>query len=437
MDYNFSVLILSVIIISNLYNLNFIKLEYKHIIILNIAIFTIMSILDQVSEALLAPSAFFVIVIYLYSLAKDFALSILWGSLAILILLLIDGILGCLITGVFYISQNTMFQLKEHYKFFYGLLLLLNFVCTKFIGVHINKIFTKNHKNRNKVITLISINILIILIVAYVLSMIGKLLKIYTAFLGINTFLIVILCITIIIILNIYQEYMRKDLHDIYVNKELNQLKKYVCAVEDMYNEIRRIKHDYVNILCSINGYIEDNNIKGLKKYFNENILKLNDSLSISSGNLMKIKYIKVDGVKGLIFSKMLQAKNKSVDLFLDISEDIEKFHLESIDLCKILGILLDNAIEEAELCTNPKIKFGIINCTSSVVIVIINSCRSNIPHIYKMFEYGFSTKGENRGIGLSNVKNIIDKKYSNVTLNTYVDNGEFKQELIIDHKQN
>jgi two-component system sensor histidine kinase AgrC len=48
------------------------------------------------------------------------------------------------------------------------------------------------------------------------------------------------------------------------------------------------------------------------------------------------------------------------------------------------------------------------------------------------MFEKGFSTKGENRGVGLNNVKDILANRYKNVILNTSIEDEMFKQELWI-----
>lgn len=43
------------------------------------------------------------------------------------------------------------------------------------------------------------------------------------------------------------------------------------------------------------------------------------------------------------------------------------------------------------------------------------------------MFELGFSTKGRNRGIGLNNVKEILDK-YENIILETEMEDSKFRQ---------
>ena len=51
------------------------------------------------------------------------------------------------------------------------------------------------------------------------------------------------------------------------------------------------------------------------------------------------------------------------------------------------------------------------------------------------LFKQGFSTKGENRGLGLSNLKEIIDK-YKNVTLDTFIKNELFFQEITIKNRK-
>ena len=72
------------------------------------------------------------------------------------------------------------------------------------------------------------------------------------------------------------------------------------------------------------------------------------------------------------------------------------------------------------------------IKTPGNVIIVILNSCPENIPPIYQLYKKNFSTKGTNRGIGLTSVKELIDKSYDNILLNTSASSGTFKQELII-----
>lgn len=86
---------------------------------------------------------------------------------------------------------------------------------------------------------------------------------------------------------------------------------------------------------------------------------------------------------------------------------------MEEYDLVRVLGILLDNAYEEAGLTDRKKISVGIIENNEKVIIFIENSCRESIPDTEMMTEYGFSSKGDGRGIGLANFKEIL-RSYPN-----------------------
>ncbi|ODC71721.1 hypothetical protein BB622_08560 [Listeria monocytogenes] len=104
---------------------------------------------------------------------------------------------------------------------------------------------------------------------------------------------------------------------------------------------------------------------------------------------------------------------------------------MDSIDLCKVVGILLDNAVEAALTCENPVIRIAFVKKGDSIIIVFANSLPVNMPPIYKIFEEGFSTKGEGRGLGLASLREIM-KKYSHVALDTKVTDREVIQELEI-----
>ena len=52
----------------------------------------------------------------------------------------------------------------------------------------------------------------------------------------------------------------------------LKEIHEYNKKLEDMTNEIKKFRHDYKNIILSMSGYIEENDMEGLKKFFYSNI---------------------------------------------------------------------------------------------------------------------------------------------------------------------
>ena len=247
-------------------------------------------------------------------------------------------------------------------------------------------------------------------------------------------FLVIYLVFVIIVSLLFFKSYAREEKAK-QQQLALQQLSEYTTSLESLYNDMRKFKHDYVNVLSSMIAYIDDNDMAGLSEYFNANIVPFSNQVKSDSFKLGLLSNLKIKELKGIISSKLIHAQQLGIDVFIDIAEPITKISLNMIELCRVVGILIDNAIEAALQTDNPSLKVGIVNKNNSVVIVVVNSCKDDVPPVYKLSEKGFSTKGENRGLGLHTVKQIVDKT-PNVCLDTVIKPPDFTQVLEITNKQ-
>lgn len=112
-------------------------------------------------------------------------------------------------------------------------------------------------------------------------------------------------------------------------------------------------------------------------------------------------------------------------DIFIDFS----KINCNIYDFTRILGILLDNAIEAAEDTSEKFIRIEFKSTSKKQLFIIENSCKSNNISTIKIFEKGYSTKEKNSGIGLWKVHQILSKN-TNLDLFTSIQNNIFKQQL-------
>lgn len=213
---------------------------------------------------------------------------------------------------------------------------------------------------------------------------------------------------------------------------QYENLKEYTNNIERMHMELRAFKHDYINIMTSMMGYLEEKNYDGLEVYFTEHIIPLNGKLRESSFNLNQLMNIKQPEIKGLLSAKLIYASEMGVDVTIEVLETIEKMNVNIIDISRILGIYLDNAIEASLETETPKIGVSIIKEKEFVIILITNSFINRNIIINQMFQKDFSSKGEARGIGLYNVSQIL-KAYPNIYRDTFVENNEFCQKLVIE----
>ena len=215
---------------------------------------------------------------------------------------------------------------------------------------------------------------------------------------------------------------------------KLEQQKKYILALEKNNNEIRKFKHDFNNIILGLDGYINNDDFdkEKLKKYFNSTIMNFNNNIELNDIVIAKLNSIKVSSLKSLITNKVLIAQNNNINVDINIQGEITNFYTDEMQLSRILGILLDNAIEASlELADDKKIEMNLIQIDKTTDIQISNTFNNTGIPITDFNKEGFSTKGTNRGLGLSSAHEIANKL--NMLLNTEIDGNTFVQILTIE----
>ena len=140
---------------------------------------------------------------------------------------------------------------------------------------------------------------------------------------------------------------------------------------------------------------------------------------------------IKTTELKSIISSKLLYAIELNISVNIEVTDEIPSFPMDTLDLCRIIGIFLDNAIEATLETDHPLIDFALIDLDTQYIFVISNSfLEKGIPY-GTLMKPNVSTKGANRGIGLYNAHEII-AKYNHVFLDTEIQGTTFVQRLQI-----
>ncbi len=211
--------------------------------------------------------------------------------------------------------------------------------------------------------------------------------------------------------------------------KALQDLQDYTHNLENMYNGLRSFKHDYVNILLSISGYIENGDMEELKEFFESKIFPTKNLIDQGDYRLHQLGNIGVLEIKSLLCAKMIYAHESGIDVIIDIPDRVDGFLMDTVDLARILGIFLDNAIEAALEAQTPQIGLHIIQNRVGVSIIISNRFRDEGVALHRLKQKGFSTKNGHQGIGLLNAMQIINS-YDNVLLETTIQGGCFIQHM-------
>ena len=101
--------------------------------------------------------------------------------------------------------------------------------------------------------------------------------------------------------------------------KALQDLQSYTQNLEAMYNGLRSFKHDYVNILLSLSGYIEDGDMDRLKFFFESKIFPTKNLITKGDYKLNQLSNIGVLEIKSLLSAKMIYAHELGIDITIDI----------------------------------------------------------------------------------------------------------------------
>ncbi|MFL0245741.1 sensor histidine kinase [Candidatus Clostridium stratigraminis] len=211
--------------------------------------------------------------------------------------------------------------------------------------------------------------------------------------------------------------------------KEINkQLSLYIKENENLMFQLRRFRHNTLNILHGLNGFIETKNWLGLENYFSEvqeqiKILKDNNPFSIEKMYNL--------AVRGLLSAKLVTAQKANIEMKVEIDNDIkiDGKVMKDSDLCEILGIYLDNAIEAAEKALNKKVSIYFFEDNECISIIIENTYKDKPSLLKKQSSHLVSDK--ERGLGLQLSENILEQ-YRNILHNTFIYRQAVVQELHI-----
>ncbi len=211
-------------------------------------------------------------------------------------------------------------------------------------------------------------------------------------------------------------------------NKQYEQLIEYTGVIESLYENMRNQKHDFLNILFSIKGYVEGGQWEEFHCFYHAILKEYMDAKPRNA--LSALNRIRHPGLKGILGYKLNHAISLGVAVHLYIFTQIEFRDTAPLDLCRVIGILTDNAIEAACDSQEKEIHIVMESDTASTMFIISNTYRIK-PDLSQLERKGYTTKGPERGIGLHNVRQILARNPS-MALKTALENNLFFQELVI-----
>ena len=215
---------------------------------------------------------------------------------------------------------------------------------------------------------------------------------------------------------------------------EQEYLQNYTDEIVSLYNEIRGFRHDYAGMMVSMQTAIDSKDLQEIDRIYNEVFVKANHKLRSDKYTYFDLNNLEDSALRSVIAQSIANARVHDIEYTLEVKDIISPLAMELLDLVRVMSILLNNAVEGALESYRKQMEVAVIKLDSEILIVIQNSRKNRSIKPEEIFNIGYSTKGINRGIGLNNVKEILEK-YDDVILETEIDDERFKQ--IIRFKRN
>ncbi|WP_242366056.1 sensor histidine kinase [Enterococcus faecalis] len=362
-------------------------------------------------------------VLFINYFVKKMNVAILIGSNAILLYVFADYLLGLI---VYFFTAS--FKISPFFMVSVGAVM---YICLLFILKFLINYMQEKIKFNNNLIWCLSILSMFTFFSYFVMIIFERFpIKTFSEN-NINHYFIVIyglilLVVTMVLLYSFQKEYEMKE-----KQKEFYYLNIYLNKLEENYNDMRDFRHDYKNILLTIEIYLKNLDIENLKTYFYQEIMPTSYAMDKNVYNLSSLSNLKIIPLKSLITSKLMLAQHLNIKINVEINQEIDELNVDIISLLRAIGIILDNAVEASGTIKNGVIYFLIVSDEKEIEFTTINSCTKTLPPLYQLKKQGFSTKGDRRGLGLKNLDQIV-KKNKEFSLDTQINAGEFTQTLLI-----
>ena len=226
--------------------------------------------------------------------------------------------------------------------------------------------------------------------------------------------------------INVYSAH-QKLANELEQNRQLNE---YLKNIQEQYDDLRRFKHDFKNIILSMSVDSSENASKDYEELYRELTQQREFTNDLDGKIVSEYKKITNDPLRGLVIQKFFKAKSNGIKLNVEITDNYIQIDDGVLNVVRIVGILLDNAIEETSNGLNKNIDLAFVKNDDVLEISVENPLNHSV-NIKNIFKKGYSTKGENHGIGLANVSELVDKD-NNLYLDTEIIDDKLRITLII-----
>ena len=201
---------------------------------------------------------------------------------------------------------------------------------------------------------------------------------------------------------------------------KLSGLDETVNQMSDLNIALRAQRHDFLNHLQVVYSLIEMEEYQEANRYIEQ---VYGDIQSVSQA--LKTACAPVNA---LLRAKMAEAKQRGVEVELQVHAVWDKLPIASWEMCRVLSNLMDNAMDAMEGIDNARLEITLNEDVKSYSFEVKNN-GPMIPEKMRasIFEAGVSGKGEGRGMGLYIARETMRAVQGDLTVESTPDFTAFR----------
>ena len=239
-----------------------------------------------------------------------------------------------------------------------------------------------------------------------------------------NPIIIAIVCAAVITLLIFAAFLLHRTLYNM-IDRRIERfqselIEKQVREIQNMYKQVRGWRHDYRNHIQNMKIQLAQGNYAGLDSYLDSLADDLNTvDTVIKTGNVM---------ADAILNSKLSVAEK--LNIRLNVKANIpNNIPLSDVELCALLGNLLDNAAEAcAKLPESERFMRIYIGCLKNQLYMSVQNSAGNVNKVAGRYLSTKQSEGEH-GYGIFRIDRVA-KKYGGY-VNRQNEEGEYATEIL------
>ena len=414
---------ISMLLFTTLLNLNATR-KQKILYVLSASVFSAVSRLFLPSPYNTYLNLFIIFLFVLFIFKTSILKSIICLFLPPIIEALIESILAKVYYCIFNIDYLVGGNIPLHRligTLIVYIIMFLFYILLKYFKINLSKLQVLDKKKKFWLTFSTLFGVLLIGLQVYMITF-------YVSYLPFFITIIFMVTLVAYFIISLYTMFTVSKLETTSMNLEEATL--YNKTLQMLQDNTRAFRHDFSNIIQGMAGFIDKNDMEGLKKYYSQ---LLEDIQHTNNLTTLSPEVVNNPAIYNVLATKYHKADQLGIKINLEAFLNMNDLHIKIYEFTRILGILMDNAIEAAKECDEKVINviFRKDSRRHMQLLIIENTYTNKDVNTDKIFEKGYSTKKGNTGLGLWEVRQIL-KKNNNLNLFTTKNDEFFTQQFEI-----